>query len=212
MGPPGSQLKFSEEGQDFFVLDSLSYKEKGYFVDIGAADGVTANNTFLLEKFYKWNGICVDPNPFFLQSLQNCRDVFVSNLCVYNETGKILPFKFCANENLFYGWNFRASLEKEIDVIDENIIKHFLKINVLTISLNNLLELFQSPLDIDYISIDVEGSEYAILENFDFVKYNVKCFTIENSKDIEKIKKLLLSHNYNFVESESKTESWYYKL
>jgi len=52
MGPEGSSLKFSENGCDFWALDN-SYYRKGYFVDIGASDGVTASNTYLLEKFYK---------------------------------------------------------------------------------------------------------------------------------------------------------------
>ena len=58
MGPEGSNLKFSENGCDFWALEK-SYYRSGFFVDIGASDGVTASNTYLLEKFYKWQGICV---------------------------------------------------------------------------------------------------------------------------------------------------------
>ena len=75
MGPEGSKLHISESGQDFFVLDQLYYKQNGFFVDIGASDGITGSNTFVLEKFYKWNGICVDPNPSTLKSLCGARDV-----------------------------------------------------------------------------------------------------------------------------------------
>jgi len=162
MGPEGSNLKISENGQDFFALDRSAYTENGFFVDIGASDGITASNTFILEKFYKWRGICVDPNPAFQQSLMNCRDNFVSTLCVYNETGKILPFKFCVDENQFYGWNFRSGLEKHLGTIDTDIDKSFMTINVLSITLNDLLALYQAPTDINYISIDTEGSEYEI--------------------------------------------------
>ena len=178
MGPAGSQLRIAENGQDFFVLDRTAYKEHGFFVDIGAADGITGSNTFILEKFYKWSGICVDPNPVFMQSLFNCRDSSVSTLCVYSETGKILPFKICTDNNQFFGWNFRSGLKSHISSIDQEIDKSFSTINVLTISLNDLLHLYNAPTDIDYISLDTEGSEYDILKTFNFEKYNVKCFTV----------------------------------
>jgi FkbM family methyltransferase len=215
MGPAGSQLKLAENGQDFFVLDRVSYKEHGFFVDIGAADGITGSNTFILEKFYKWNGICVDPNPVFMQSLFNCRDSSVSTLCVYSETGKILPFKFCVDNNQFFGWNFRSGLKSHLSSIDQEIDKSFSTINVLTISLNDLLELYNAPTDIDYISLDTEGSEYSILKTFDFNKYNVKCFTVEHAftENRQPIYDLLTRNNYTRVNVEqSGQEDWYVRL
>jgi FkbM family methyltransferase len=215
MGPAGSQLKLSENGQDFFALENAKYKEHGYFVDIGAADGITGSNTFILEKFYKWNGICVDPNPVFMQSLFNCRDSHVSTLCVYSETGKILPFKFCSDNNQFFGWNFRAGLTTHVDQIDNNIEQSFSSVNVLTISLNDLLELYNAPKEIDYISLDTEGSEYSILKTFDFSKYSVKCFTVEydNEKNRQQIYELLSINGYSRLQDRyTGQEDWYIKL
>ena len=214
MGPEGSNLKVSENGQDFFALDRSAYTENGFFVDIGASDGITASNTFILEKFYKWRGICVDPNPAFQQSLMNCRDNFVSTLCVYNETGKILPFKFCIDENQFYGWNFRSGLEKHLGTIDVDIDKSFMTINVLSITLNDLLAIYQAPTDINYISIDTEGSEYEILKTFDFKKYNVKCFTIEHefTSNRQLIHDLMIKNGYTlFTDFNTENEDWYFK-
>lgn len=213
MGPAGSKLKFSENFQDFFVLGNCGYKEHGYFIDIGAADGITGSNTFLLEKFYKWNGICVDPNPIFLQSLHNCRDNPVSTLCVHSETGNILPFKFLDNPDQFYGWNFRAGL-KEYFELDQNTSVSFSEINVLTISLNDLLKLYNAPTDIDYISIDAEGSEFDILKTFDFEKYNVTCLTVEHAftAQREKVYELLVSKGYERVDvDKSDNEDWFIK-
>lgn len=197
MGPEGSALHISENSQDFFVLDKLHYKKHGYFVDIGASDGITGSNTFILEKFYKWSGICVDPNPATLKSLCGARDVTISDLCVYNETGKILPFKFLQDQDNFYGWNLRASLSNHM--LDTAV--EFNTINVLTISMNDLLKLYNAPKNIDYISLDTEGSEYEILSTFDFTKYNVKIFTVEHkSSDREKIKNLMLTNGYSLVD------------
>ena len=94
MGPEGSALKLSENGQEWFVLDKLHYKRDGYFVDIGAGDGIVGSNTFVLEKFYDWKGICVDPNPAFLKSLCGSRDTVISDLAIWDKSGEILDFNY----------------------------------------------------------------------------------------------------------------------
>lgn len=199
MGPAGSNLKISELGQDFFALETNTYLQKGYFVDIGAADGFTASNTFLLEKFYNWSGICVDPNPMFMQSLYNARNCIASNLCVYNETGRILPFTYYNDEDGFFGWNLRSGLKNYVKEINYDILKSFREINVLTITLNDLLFLYNAPKKINYISIDTEGSEYEILKDFDFGKYDVKCFTVEYGHANERLNLINLFERNNYL-------------
>ena len=48
-------------------------------------------------------------------------------------------------------------------------------------SLNDLLATHGAPRLIDYISIDTEGSELAILEAFDFAGWDVELFSIEHN-------------------------------
>ena len=210
MGPEGSNLKFSENGCDFWALEK-SYYRSGFFVDIGASDGVTASNTYLLEKFYKWQGICIDPNPVTLKSMCGARDTIVSDLCVYKESGKILPFKYLGDQSEFYGWNLRSG-------IDGLVSKHMpVKMNdhkVFTITLTDLLELYNAPNKIDYISIDVEGSEIEVLTGLDFSKYDVKMFSIEyeNEENRAKINSIMSSNNYNRVDFDQQcTEDRYIK-
>jgi len=40
----------------------LSYKH-GFFVELGANDGITQSNTKYFELFRKWEGILIEPNP-----------------------------------------------------------------------------------------------------------------------------------------------------
>jgi hypothetical protein len=51
---------FSGEGQDLFAISVLNGKYGGTFLDIGANDAKTANNTLLLERHFGWRGVCVD--------------------------------------------------------------------------------------------------------------------------------------------------------
>ena len=54
---------FSQLQQDIEVLKYYDYKHNGYFVEIGASDGIELSNTYLLETEYNWKGICVEPIP-----------------------------------------------------------------------------------------------------------------------------------------------------
>ncbi len=81
-----------------------------------------------------------------------------------------------------------------------------------TVSLNDLLKEYNSPKIIDYISIDTEGSELEILENFDFSSYTFNCITVEhnNTKNKDSIDKLLTDNGYTKAFSDySKYESWF---
>ncbi len=51
---------YSAALQDMFVLTMLNGKRNGFFLEIGAEDAVSENNTYLLEKYYDWNGISID--------------------------------------------------------------------------------------------------------------------------------------------------------
>jgi len=41
---------YSQLGQDTNVINYFNHKKNGYFIDIGATDGIDINNTYLLEK------------------------------------------------------------------------------------------------------------------------------------------------------------------
>ena len=211
MGPEGSNLKFSENGSDWWALNSRGKWNDGYFVDVGASDGITASNTYLLEKFYKWQGICVDPNPVTLKSMCGARDTIVSDLCVYKESGKILPFKYLGDQSEFYGWNLRSGID---GLVSKDMPVKMNDHKVFTITLTDLLELYKAPNKIDYISIDVEGSEIEVLTGLDFSKYDVKMFSIEyeNEENRAKIDWIMSRNNYERVDFDQQcTEDRYIK-
>lgn len=51
---------YSQAGQDIFVASVLSEKTGGFYLEVGGGDPVDSNNTFLLEKDYKWGGVSLE--------------------------------------------------------------------------------------------------------------------------------------------------------
>jgi hypothetical protein len=51
-----------QELQDMYAYLYFKGKKDGFFIDIGAYDGITISNTYALEKI-GWKGICVEPVP-----------------------------------------------------------------------------------------------------------------------------------------------------
>lgn len=201
-------LSESQMKQDIFVQSILGFKQNGYFVEFGATDGITWNNTLMLEKNFGWNGILSEPAKSYQPGLAKNRSCAIENYCVWSESNQVLEFnettdvylstldQFTNYDNLS---NCRVTLEKyEVD----------------TISLNDLLKLHNAPTAIDYISIDTKGGEINVLSTFDFDKYDVSIFTINHdfTSERQEIYDLMLSKGYVRVANEvSFMDDWYIK-
>lgn len=82
----------SQIGQDLFVLYSLIWKRGGYFVEFGATNGIDLSNTYLLEKDFGWTGILAEPAKIWHADLLNNRTAVIDFDCVWEESGRSLPF------------------------------------------------------------------------------------------------------------------------
>lgn len=201
------ELSPSQLGQDLWVLKKLDYKEHGFFVEFGATDGVLLSNTFLLEKEFNWTGLCAEPNPEFFDDLKNNRMCIVDDACISGESGKHVEFVTAREFGTIRDYvdsDMHADRRKAYETVGGTI-------NLTTISLDDFLLKHNAPRDIDYISIDTEGSEFNILSTFPFDDWNVKAFTIEHNftEDRMKIRKLLEENGYTCLEAE--WDDWYYK-
>jgi len=85
-----SLLGTSQAGQDYWVYGEVfNEKRNGFFLDIGAHDGIYLSNTLLLEKRYGWNGICIEGNPDTFVDLQQNRQAVCINTCVDRIEGTV---------------------------------------------------------------------------------------------------------------------------
>lgn len=185
----------SQIGQDFWVGgEAFNEKYGGYFVDIGAADGFSISNTYLLESRYNWTGICVEANPDFFEKLRACRRAVCVNACIDGSAG-IVTFR----RSGFFGGIISSGEE------DPNIMDKYVKMPTRT--LLELLDIASAPREIDYLSIDVEGAEERILLSFDFSKYTFRCMTIERPS--ARLRQLLTENNYELVRNMPGLDAFY---
>jgi hypothetical protein len=75
-----------------------------------------------------------------------------------------------------------------------------------------LLKKYDAPNQIDYLSIDTEGSELEILNAFDFSKYSFGVITVEHNHTPQRelLYSLLTSKGYKRIfETVSNIDDWY---
>ena len=186
-------MSHSQLSQDIKVIEFYNNKENGYFIEIGANDGISLSNTYLLERQYKWTGICCEPIPSRFEELVINRP---NSICysdaVYSTTGLTVDFDI-ANEDVLSGISCHIDCHKTAVDVNKKTIQ------VPTISLLDVLDNANAPLFIEYMSLDTEGSEYEILKNFDFEKYTFGLIDVEHNymePRRTEIKNLLLSKGY----------------
>lgn len=195
----------SQLGQDLWVLEQTGNKRGGFFVEFGATDGVLLSNTLLLETEFGWNGICAEPNPAFFAKLETNRACTVAPDCIMGETGGEVDF-ILADE---YG---AVAEFADTDAHTDRRAAYRQAGHVLrlpTISLDDFLEKYGAPRQIDYLSIDTEGTEYEILKSFPFDKWDIRLLTVEHNFTPlrEDIHTLLSAHGY--TRTEMQWDDWY---
>lgn len=181
--------------------------DNGYYVELGANDGMNQSNTYYFEKFRNWRGILIEPSPHnFLKLLANrsAENQMHCNACVSFDFKE--PFVGIVYSNLM-----SSPLNLESDIKDPAshaaIGKDFLEktdriftFGAVAKTLNQIFIDSKAPNLMDLLSLDVEGAEMEVLKGIDHDVYRFKFMCIEN-RDIEKMKAYLADKDYEFIEA-----------
>lgn len=196
----------SQKGQDKWLIEEVfSSKRGGFFIDLAASDGVKFSNTYVLEKYYNWQGICIEPNPDFYTKLIKNRNCLCINKCIdFKE--QLIEFRFdngelggVISEDTDNCLKYRGDQIKKARQINKTALFR-------TVTLEQVLSDYKAPQVIDYLSLDVEGCETRIMSNFPFDKYKFLAVTIE--RPTPELNQLLFENGYVFVRN-SKYDSYY---
>ncbi len=190
---------YSQAGETVAIRDLLQKRkgEKGFFIEIGANDGVTVSATFGL-MMNGWSGLSVEANPSVFERLQKNLKKFpkVKTVCV-----AVAPEK--GTIKLYYGNNDSQGLLSTISTessvwFEKHRSLDF--IDVTAIPLTELLEEQEVPLCPDLLVIDTEGMDYEILLTLNFQKYRPKLIVTEDYQPKNAMKfRMLEQAGYTFT-------------
>ena len=173
---------YSQLNQDVEIALLYGRKRGGYFVEVGAHNGIHLSNTKMLEESFGWNGVCAEPNPNLFKELVKNRTAYCSQKAVYSTSGETLEFLMGTDDanhtdllsgitkTLMEGGNLECLKKENVGTI-----------KVETITLTKLLDEAKMPRFIEYLSIDVEGAEMEVLNGIDFFKYAFGRIDVEHN-------------------------------
>ena len=165
---------YSQEGEDMVLRRLFAGVERGFYIDIGAHHPKRFSNTYF---FYKrgWRGINIEPNPDMIGLFQRYRPRDVNlGLGVSDRAGELKYFMF--NEPALNSFDVNIARARESDERYRIIGSEPVKVD----RLDSILEKYVSKgTEIDFMTIDVEGHDMAVLGSSDWGLHRPKCLLVE---------------------------------
>jgi FkbM family methyltransferase len=188
----------SQAGQDRVIDRLLGEKSGGTFVDVGGYDGVTGSNTLFLEQRRNWTGILIEPVAAHLDTARSIRRCTCLACAVSPEEGKA---EFLEIQG---GYTQMSGLLETYDPallhrVREDQRHRETLLSVETRPLSSILIETKLPHP-DYVSLDIEGGERAVLESFPFSRHRISAWSIENNTGKSEINRIMTAQGYDLVE------------
>lgn len=192
-----SKIYLNEAGNDLWIREVIfPNKRNGYFVEAGAADGVTGSSCFFLEKQMGWRGICVEPHDrLFPLLVKNRPNSIHLNACIGNSSG-VVDFAVSSS-------NMSPCLSGVREVLATHkwggdlVLANAEIVPKTCATLADILREHRAPDEIDYGAFDIEGSEFEAMRSFPFDEYRFLALSFElDDATREPLARLLAEHDY----------------
>ena len=177
-------MLYSQDKQDEFLEFNIfkGYKN-GFFVDVGAHDGKTINNTLYFEENNNWTGINIEPIKDVYLNLVKNREKCLNINCAIDEKD--------GNANFIFNKGYTEMISGLESCYDpRHYYRLFLENNmygsnteIIQIDTRKLSTIFEetNTKHVNYLSIDVEGAEFSVIKSIDFDKVFIDVIGFENN-------------------------------
>jgi type II secretory pathway pseudopilin PulG len=183
----------SQKGQDLWVLETVGSKlranDRGrplFFVDLAANQPIKLSNSKKLED-NGWTGLCIDGNQDLVSRLRNERTCAVVEAVVDACDGHRVSWLGHGTDPLggIVGMEYDNREGGEAERV--------------TTTLESILVSTGAPSVIDYLSLDVEGAEWRVLQHFPFERYTFRSITVERPPPW--LNRLLVQKGYLWIKN-----------
>lgn len=172
-------MYYGQHKEDQFLNETFfKNKKNGFFIELGALDGVTFSNTLFFEKHLNWSGILIEPHgTAFEMAVKNRPNSVCYNYAIADFQGEAV----LENLSMHPAMNrIQGRLEHEHQIKGREIVK--------TIPIKDILKNHKIS-KIDLFSIDVEGSEKEVLTTMDWnIEVDIILIEIKNNQPPVKFK------------------------
>tara|TARA_B100000575_G_scaffold294364_2_gene309859 strand:+ start:7804 stop:8463 length:660 start_codon:yes stop_codon:yes gene_type:complete len=193
---------YSQDNQDKYLENCIfkGYKN-GLFMDIGAHDGISFNNTLYFEKYNNWTGINVEPiKKVYDKLLINRPNNININSAVCNNDGTA---EFLCNTG------YTEMLSGLKNNYDPRHLERLVRENKQMSSITELIKVDTKKIEticdeynikhINYLSIDVEGAEFDVIKSINFNKVFIDVIGFENNYNDISIPIIEYLKNNNYI-------------
>lgn len=188
----------SQAGQDATIDRLMSGKRGGTFADIGGYDGVTGSNTAFFEFFRGWSGVLIEPDPDQFTAAERHRRCTCLQLAVAASDGEADFLSVTSGYTQMSGLvgTYDPAL---LSRVRANPRHQETTRRVTQRSLSRILTGAGLPAP-DFVSLDIEGGEFAALSAFPFARHAISAWSIENNRADRRLRQLMESNGYDLVE------------
>lgn len=169
---------FSQAGQDWFLFHNFFSQMRfgeGFYLDIGANHPRDLSNSFFFDRCLGWQGLCIEPNEKYHPLYENRTCTLVKN-CIYDGNITIsMDFKAGTHGRLGTGSSIAQCRPLE-EILSEHGVRQ-----------------------VQFASLDVEGSETNALHCFPFHSFDIKVWLVETDKVGAEFNRLMIRAGYALV-------------
>ena len=165
----------AQSGQDKFVYEKVFFKEdiccKGTFVEFGARNGIEHSNTYPYEKFFGWNGLMFEIDPREVKNTVKNRPgskIINGPVCPSNQISVSLLLSSLGGWSGTVGNYEPTRVSRKRETV-QNVTCYHLATELQAMGMKH----------VDYMTIDTEGTEQLIIEDFPWYDFDIRVVQIE---------------------------------
>lgn len=174
----------SQDQQDKYLEENVFRGFKnGFFVDVGAHNGVSINNTLFFEKEHNWTGINFEPIKSVYDQLIQARPNCINyNLAIDENDGETTFILNKGATEVISGIQTHYDSRHTNRLLYENGI-YKSTTELIKVHTKRLETIFKENniKNINYMSIDVEGAEFAVIKSINFEDVYIDVIDFENN-------------------------------